>query len=405
MILLWMFAAWAGGATSLGWTDLPAAVDAAWATGGGAAWDARVDGASDARRAEPLPFQNLQLQWAPDARSGSVFGDTQATVQFGVGDRLGSRRAMWAGEGALREAQAAVQHQLMTEAVQATWLDGWLALALAEHLQEHSDGLAVELDRLREAAARGALPRTVVDDLSVELGRLRAESAAELQRVELARVRLASLLGAAVDIAPVGIARLEEDVVEVPEGPNPWAGLADHVESFPQVRLLDASIAAAQARARALRWDTPGQIGAGVQVRVAPDGSTYAVPLVIGTVPFGNASAPEARDAAAAATALEAERAFAVAQLRATVAAEGAALDAALARHAVLAAGVEAPMRERLDRLSAGLRTGASTVEAVLLARRDLHEAFHARAAALADVLVRRARGLALLDLVSKETP
>jgi hypothetical protein len=179
----------------------------------------------------------------------------------------------------------------------------------------------------------------------------------------------------------------------------------DRVDALPELRALDAQAAALRAEARAARADSPVSLSAGAVLRLTPDGTLSAGPLLALQVPLANPSAPEARAADGRAEAVTAERAWRLTQLRAEVEAEAAALDAAVARHAAVTATVEAPLRGRLERLELAHDRGLVPVEAVLVARRDVHEAFHDRALAAADLLARRARGTALLaSLDASET-
>ncbi len=386
----------AGSERTLAWDDLPAASAEAFARGPGSAYDGWRDGAQSARRAEPATQLRLEAQTAPSLVPGiSTFDDnTMASLSFTVGDRRGSRVAWWRAQTTLLGAEQDADRLAFDDAVRVAWLDTWTAEAFAAHLQEHADELAVRLDRLEPAAASGVVPRALIEDLGVELGRLRAEATLHELVADAGAVRLAGLLGESVRVDVASLPPLEAASIDAS---NPWHAVLAHVEAMPALRRLEAEAALRDADARAAHTAHPWEVMVGGLWRPLPSGAGSVSPLIGVSVPLTNPALPEAREAEGRASGLRAQRDFELIRLRAEVAAEATALDTALVRHAQMIATIEAPLEARLARLTDGLGRGAATVDAVIRASRDLHEAFHDRARTTADLMVRRARGEALL--------
>lgn len=386
----------------LAWSDLPSATVSAYETGPGASWRAELEGLEAARRREPLTGAWVSLQVSPDVRPGEAALDdnSQAMIGITLGDRRGSRRAWWAATASALEAHAEADALAYADAVRSGWLDAWEAAAFAAHLDAYAEELGGLVHGLRDRVEAGVLPALAVDDLEVELSRLRAEAAAEAQRADLAGITLASLLGRAVVVDAASLPSLE---AEIGSGDNPWALALAGLDAHPALRALDAETAALRAEARVARSSTPISLSAGALWRVQAGGSPMPGPVIALQVPLANLMAPEARAAAGRAEAMEASRTWALTRLRAEVDAEARTLDATRARHALVVATVEDPLRSRLARLEAALAAGAVTVDALILAGRDLHDAFHSRAQVAAELIACRARGEALLSTLNAQ--
>jgi len=364
-------------------------------------FDARVEGVERARKGTPTPIRGLQGQFMPDVRSGGeLWDDTQAQLLLGIGDRRGAELRRWASQAEALEAERRSAWWRLQEEVRDTWLEWWVSDALAHHLDEHIEGLVDELGPLRDAASKGAVAPAVVLDLEVELARLRSESAKIAMDASEARTELAFLLGKDVRPSHEALPDLEQ---VVPEEGNPWRELDGQVDGLPQLQSLDAQIDLAQRSSRALKARWTATLGLGVGFRANAQEGTYAVPMVTLMVPLGSFNLPDARMAQGEAEALRAQRDWQRTRWEAKIRAEARALDAARARHHLVADEVEGPLRDRVARVEAGLRTGSVSVAEVILARRDLHEAFHERAAMTADLLIRQWRGEALLHMLSGE--
>lgn len=386
------------GPGSVGWNTLQETADEAFDRGPGVAWDARTDALDAARRAEPSPLQSFFLQLEPDPRPGAnALEGLQAAVQIGIGDRRGRQRALWQSLGHESRAGETEQRWRFHQAVTDDFLTWWLADAIAEHLAEHADELDAWLAPFVSGVAQGTMSAAQLDDLRAEVSRLRAEVADAAYEAEVARGALSSRLG--WDAHPVtgGLATLSAVAVEAR---NPWRALPEVLDRHPAIARLDAAIRSAEAQAAAARWSTPAQLGVGTSVRTGADGTPQVVPLLLLTVPLSNPDAPLARTSMGEARALAAEAGWERVRLAAWVRAEADALDAAQQRWQSLDTAVEQPLRARLKRLEDGLVRGLAGATEVILARRDLHEAFHRRTLAAAEVLRRRARGDVLLDLI-----
>jgi hypothetical protein len=385
----------AAAADPIGWDALPSAIDDAWARGPGAVVAARLDGTAAASRAEPWGAPRLDAQTAPViGGSGPLFDDnTSIVASMSIGGRRAARRAWWEAQTVHLASAAHAEKLAFADEARALWLDAWVAGELAEHLTEHAAELEARVATLQAGVAEGLVSTLTIGELEVEVGRLRAEAAVSSMRAEVARVALSGHLGADVDVALDSLPAIEEDL---PDAPNPWDEAIARVQDLPSLRAMQAAVDAADAEAAALRRSAPPEIGVGGIWRntdrdIGPPGPLFTV-----GIPLGNPDAPAARDAAGRAEALRRALAFAVQRQTAALRAERAALASAEGRHALMRDRVEGPLVARVARLTEAVAAGAAPVQLLLLARRDLHEAFHARADAAAEVRVRRARGQAL---------
>lgn len=390
-------------ADPVSWSALDATVAEAWDQGQGAAATARADGARDARRAVALPLDSVFAQLEPDPRpDASPWEGLQLALQLTVGDQRGAARARWAAEAAQAEAAAAEARLAFGGDVRAAWLAGWVAVEMADHLDAFADDLGALLDAPRAARAAGVLAPAALEDLEVEIGRLRREAAGARVEAADAQGRLSSLLGRAVRLDPTGMPDLEG---ALPAQDDPWDPLRAQLATHPRLRALATAEQLALAEARAARSAPRALVGGGVSLRSDASGGVRAVPLVLLQVPLSNPQAPEARAQRAEADALSRELAWARQRLEAAVEASSTAWQAAVDRVETLQTAAEAPLRRRLDRLEEALGAGAIDATPVLLAIRDLHEAHHEHALAVADLVARRAHAEALARELTRSTP
>jgi hypothetical protein len=99
---------------------------------------------------------------------------------------------------------------------------------------------------------------------------------------------------------------------------------------------------------------------------------------VIGlSIPLGNPAAPEADELQAAAIAARAESDWQLEQLRAGLAARADRYAAAVSTFESLNDDYLAPLEKRQKMLDAAVDRGRVSVDRVIRARRDLHEAYH----------------------------
>ncbi len=396
----------------LSWQALDAASADAWSRGDGAAWRARSDGARAAARAVAPPLTELTLSVAPDTRPGQPVVDDnwQAQLGFSLGDRRGAAVRLWRAVAASLDASARADALAFRDAARQAWLGAWVPAAFAHHLEAHAAELAADLDPLRRAAERGVLSAAEVDDLAVELGRLRAEAAAFASRAEAAEVHLSALIGRHVHVDPDALGDLE---ASLPPARNPWAAVADALAAdpaaHPDVAAATARVRAVEAESERARREPVATLGAGLLLRTGVSGAgqlrVTPGPLLTLSIPLSNPAADDARALRGEVAAAEAAAGRARDVTLAAVRAEAETLEAAASRLQAMLRDVEAPMQARVERLEAGLDLGAASARDLILARRDLHEAFHARALAAADLLARRARGEALAEALGLTSP
>lgn len=401
--VLWLLAMLFGIACAapLPWAELEAASAQAWSAGPGAVYRARIDGAEAARSAEPLGLTRFGASIAPRLDAPPAIDDnTQVQLRTTVGGRRAARRTWWVAQVDQLGQQAAADRLAFEDQARTLWLDAWVAVSLAEHLEEHAEDLDTQIAALRDAERAQLISTIALDELVVEAGRLRIEAATFAQRAEVARVALAGHLGQDVEVELDSLPPLESDLEPAP---NPWDQVLERIEALPELRALTAQATASEAEARAHRRDTPIELGAGMIWRNPAYDSGGPGPSFSVSVPLGNPAAPAAREAQARAEAALRAHTFALDRQRATIHAERAALVAAEARYALLRDRVEGPLTARVERLSRAVREGAAPIHLLLFARRDLHEAFHSRADAAAEVRVRRERGRALAAWLAEE--
>ncbi|TVQ92966.1 MAG: hypothetical protein EA397_05615 [Deltaproteobacteria bacterium] len=390
-------------AAPLPWTVLEAESARSWDAGPGAVYRAQIRGAQAAHSAEPMGLNRLEALFSPRMDGSPLIDDnTQVLLHTTLGGRRAARRSWWLAQVDHLDQRAAADRLTYFDLARTLWLDAWVATSLAEHLEEHAVELDAEITALRRGEQARLVSPMILDELMVEAGRLRVEAATFAQQAEVARVALVGHLGREVEVVVDSLTSLE---VELEREPNPWDLVLERLDGLPELRALTAEAEVARTQSQALRRDTPIRLGAGIIWRTpiyddGGPGPTFAL-----TVPFGNASAPAAREAEARALAAQRARLFALQRQRATITAERAALIAAEARYELLLERVEGPLTERVGRLTRAVREGAAPIHLLLFARRDLHEAFHGRADAAAEVRVRRERGKALAAWLAEESP
>lgn len=382
----------------IGWDALAEHTRVAFSAREGAAYDARDAALRDAWNHEPLTEATFEVQLAPTSRAGLATWDdnNMARVGFTLGDRRGARRAWWAAQSHLLESEADVAALRYAEDVRVAWLDAWVSASMARHLREHVDALQQRRDTLVQAVTSGIVTRDTLDGLDAEVGRMRAEASDYAQQTAAHGVTLARLLGEVItpdlDAPP-----------STPSDENPWQVAAIHVDASPHVRAAASARDVHRADARVARRSAPPTLTIGALWRptpIASGGTSSGAPggVVALTVPLTNLGASDARAASGQAAAADVQYRAQRDALRAAFIAEANALDHARRRVPMLFAEVEAPLEARVERLRAALERGATTFESLVLAERDLHEAFHDRARATADLLLREARGATLRD-------
>lgn len=390
-------------AAPLPWAELESASAQAWSAGPGAVYRARIDGAQAARGAEPLGLNRVEAMFSPRIDGGPILDDnTKLLLHTTLGGRRAARRTWWLAQVDHLDQQEAADRLAFFDVARTLWLDAWVASSLAEHLNEHAAGLDAEIALLRRGQEARLISQIALDELVVEAGRLRVEAATFAQQAEVARIALAGHLGREVEVVVDSMSSLE---VRLEPAANPWDLVLNRLDDLPELQALRAEAEVARAESQALRRDTPIRLGAGVIWRTplyddGPPGPTLAL-----NVPLGNPAAPAAREAEARVLAAQRARLFALQRQRATILAERAALVAAEARYELLLERVEGPLAERVERLTRAVREGAAPIHLLLFARRDLHEAFHGRADAAAEVRIRRERGRALAAWLGQGSP
>lgn len=375
-----------GTAQAVSWQSVVDEAEQAWTSGGGASSAAASEGLRRAGR-----VSGPTLTASTGVRLGSATNQ-EATASLGVPLGLGLRdRSAFRAEASWIEAQDAVERGVFVDEVVVAWSQWWTTHELLEHLGEWSAELDASEAVVQQAADEGFVSPLDAADFAAERLTVRAELAALQAEERRARALLASRFG--LDTAlDAGSVRLEDWPVASISAD--WQALADAVERAPVVVAAEQSAAAEQARARqASTWRPELEVGV---AQADGTGQWETLGFVGVQAPL---AAPGRADARAARGRAEAERRRAdwlQTQQRGAWLAEAAAFTAAQQRAAQLNEEVVGPLTRRVELLETAFAAGQVPAHRLLRARRELHEAEHARLLLVADLLLSSTRAQAV---------
>ncbi|QDG49767.1 hypothetical protein FIV42_03145 [Persicimonas caeni] len=339
---------------------------------------ALVEGMAQARQSVPGRVRSLDINVVPEfSTSGAselneYTADVALTVELGRLAEL--RREQYAALGDEARAQVEQHRWEYVFAVQSAYLDWWTYALEAAHLDAYVDEASADLDPLRDALEKQQIAAIDVADMEAELARIRAERLEARQRANAASAELARLLGGRCELASVEVEHKPSKNVAAS---NPWKALASKVDQFPSVKALQARQKSALAGAEAARAQAPWELSVGAGMRSVGFDEYWAQGVIGLSIPLGNPAAPEADELQAAAIAARAESDWQLEQLRAGLAARADRYSAAVSTFESLNDDYLAPLEKRQKMLDAAVDRGRVSVDRVIRARRDLHEAYH----------------------------
>ena len=410
--LPWSALAAEGGEGVLRWSSLTDVALRVFARGPGASNERRQQGLTAASDVVPGRFRLLSF----GAGSDVPLGDAErypaeigldATLLIELGARARTEREALHAEREVLEAEREAAGWSFVAEVQAAYLRWWAAERLTLHLSEDLASIRAQMKPLALAAEQGAISRLRFSDLEVELYRLEAEIARMHRRGLDRGFVLRAMLLFEVRLDPEGGPRsdgADEPAFASCDCENPWALLLDRVEEFPELRVLEARVKAAEARARAADEASPFVLGLGGSGRhERPEGNWVGAAISL-EVPLANDGAADHARARAEAEALRIDRAWRVERLRAMLRAEAERFDATLALAQRLKDDYLGRLVERQHRQEDAIAKGHLELEALIRAWRDVHEAHHAVVETITDLAAHRGRAGLITQFLDRLT-
>lgn len=378
----------------------------------GTVWDTRYANAYDATRAgyeaasEHVPGRWSQLFVAVEPGlelARGILGEADQMIYGNATLNLGSTpettRTMWeAAARASGDQRRAERARFVLEAEQ-TFIDWNAAALVAEHLEEDLDAYRSEVEAFDAALRAHAISRLDHLDLRADVARLEMELLDAQQDAADARAALISLLGRDVTPDATGL-------VEVPaELANPWTTLAGRAAGHPDVQAMEsrADQLRAQAEQSALN---PAQLGFGPVLHVENSGFTWLAASIQLTVPLQNTGLSQSIQTHAAADSVETERDGRIRAWDAFIDGQTERYETLLEHYEALDTEIISLLSERANVVLEAVENGQSTVERLIRARRELHEAEHHRILLAAQVYRSHALAQRLSELLETgETP
>lgn len=378
----------------------------------GGVWDTRFAGVYDHQTngyeaaSDGVPGRWTQLFVAAEpgievARGNLGEADQMVygSATMNLGDTPATTRAMWdAAARASESARDAARARFVLEA-ERSFID-WNAAALVEeHLQEDVDAYRAEVEAFDAALEAHAISRLDHLDLQADLARLEMELLDAQQDAADARAALIALLGR--DILP-DVSRLDQ----LPgRFDNPWETLAGRATGHPELQAMESRAEALRAQAEQSALN-PAQLGFGPVLHVENSGFTWVSASVQLTIPLQNTGLAQSIQMHAAADSLDMERNGRSLAWEAFVQGEAERYATLLAHYEALDSEIISLLSERADLVREAVESGQSTVERLIRARRELHEAEHHRILLAAQVYRSQALAARLSELLDMgETP
>lgn len=341
----------------------------------GTAYEARVEGARNARRAASRPLRALSLDAAPGFPlhdNADVEHEFEAQLRFELGPRARRARQAWTAQGSAFVQQADAARWLYVTEAERLYAQWWAKEAIANHLAEDLEEVRTEVDRwTRDLAAYFSTLDLL--DADAETMTLSMEAANAALEANAAAAAFHAHIG-----VPVALALGEEPALSIERAgaENPWTPLQAHVQALPQLAALEAEANAHEQRARALQ-SRDFELGVGARARLDPDANTLLSPVVSLVIPLARATGDEAAVARAESVALQAEARRRAKTLLAWLEGEATQHDALVRALAAIDDDAVQRLSHRVDQLALALAAGHVDLRRVFLARRDLHEALH----------------------------
>lgn len=395
-ILAWPAVTRAEEPVALPWSALLEHAARAWDGGPGRAAEALMRGQMRAGEVAPGALEALTFETQPELASERSEVTAAAILELRLGVGGARERESQARLEAARARAAAGRFAYEREAI-ARWV-AWQEAALrAAHLEYHRAAADGDLGPVRQAVQARLLPELVGEGLEVELVRMDVEL--DEARAEEARAVRALAVWLGREVAPVSIPTTAGEVAEA-SFRSRWAEVIEHVDAHPELRELVAGARALRAEATALARAEGPALGLGARVRreSSPEQEVLWGGLDVSLRwPLARPGASEVERLRAEALALEALAGVRRARLAGEIeamAARHARLEARLAR---LRGEAIPRLTGRVERVREALGAGRSSLEALVMARRDMLELHHEEVRLIGQLVASALEGEAML--------
>lgn len=341
----------------------------------GAAYEARFEGARNARRAASRPLRALTIDAAPGFPlndNADIEHEIEAQLRFELGPRARRARQAWDAQGEAFVKQADAARWLYVTEAERLYAQWWAKQAIADHLAEDLEEVRTEVERWKRDLARFFSTLDLLD-ADAETMTLSMEAATAALEANAAAAAFHAHIG-----VPVSLALGEEPELSIERAgaENPWSPLQAHLQALPELAALEAEARAQSQRARSLQSRNL-ELGVGARARLDQDANTLLSPIVSLGIPLARTTGDEAAVARAESVALEAEARRRAKTLLAWLEGEATQHDALVRALDAIDNDAVERLTYRVDQLQQALAQGHVDLRRVFLARRDLHEALH----------------------------
>ena len=337
----------------------------------GAAWSAVRAGRTDSRDAVPGRLQALQFGIAPEFQLTDTPAEytANAALTVSLGTQQSARRAAFSALYDAQEAQLRAARWQFVEGAIDAFLEWQSAELERRHLAEYMAEAKGALRPLQDAPA-GALAKTDLADLSAEVAQIDLEVLENQRRVQGAQAHVQALIGR----CPLAID--DGQGAEQPGPENPWRAVEALGAVFPQVEALNQQSKALQAQAAALEAANPWQLQVGIAGRTVAGESQGIGPSLALVIPLAGSGAGAAA-ARAGGHVADSRARWLSERAQAQLGADATRYDSLKASYDLLSTAYLTPMLRRTELLEQAFGAAQITLDRLLRARRQLHEAEH----------------------------